>query len=124
MSPHERLGPDDSTRDSSVSVLPDRMRRAIKLSPAASTRESSTSRPWHANLLRNPDFTFHLKNGLRADLSVYATPVTDPAARPRHHPADTARGLVPQQADAHHLQPNVRAHEGRRRWAEGSRNLP
>jgi len=36
---------------------------------------------WHANLLANPDFTFHLKNGIRADLPARATPVTDPAER-------------------------------------------
>lgn len=36
---------------------------------------------WHANLLANPDFTFHLKNGLRADVPARATPVTDPAER-------------------------------------------
>jgi deazaflavin-dependent oxidoreductase (nitroreductase family) len=36
---------------------------------------------WHANLRANPDFTFHLKNGLRADLPARATPVTDPAER-------------------------------------------
>ena len=36
---------------------------------------------WHANLLANPSFTFHLKNGVRADLSARATPVTDPAER-------------------------------------------
>jgi deazaflavin-dependent oxidoreductase (nitroreductase family) len=36
---------------------------------------------WHANLLANPDFTFHLKNGVRVDLAARATPVTDPAER-------------------------------------------
>ncbi|WP_343234243.1 nitroreductase/quinone reductase family protein [Microbacterium salsuginis] len=36
---------------------------------------------WYANLLANPDFTFHLKNGIRADLPARATPVTDPAER-------------------------------------------
>ena len=36
---------------------------------------------WHANMLANPDFTFHLKNGVRADLPARATPVTDPAER-------------------------------------------
>ncbi|WBB61876.1 nitroreductase/quinone reductase family protein [Streptomyces sp. WMMC500] len=36
---------------------------------------------WHANLLANPHFTFHLKNGIRADLPAHATPVTDPAER-------------------------------------------
>ncbi|MFI9554213.1 nitroreductase/quinone reductase family protein [Nonomuraea endophytica] len=36
---------------------------------------------WHANLLADPHFTFHLKNGIRADLPARATPVTDPAER-------------------------------------------
>lgn len=36
---------------------------------------------WHANLLANPNFTFHLKNGIRADLPARATPVTAPAER-------------------------------------------
>ncbi|WP_063129509.1 nitroreductase/quinone reductase family protein [Nocardia fusca] len=36
---------------------------------------------WHANLLADPDFTFHLENGIRADLPARATPVTDPAER-------------------------------------------
>ena len=31
--------------------------------------------------LANPDFTFHLKNAIRADLPALATPVTDPAER-------------------------------------------
>ncbi|SKC66307.1 nitroreductase/quinone reductase family protein [Krasilnikoviella flava] len=36
---------------------------------------------WHANLLADPHFTVHLKNGIRADLPARATPVTDPAER-------------------------------------------
>ncbi|MDG4781163.1 nitroreductase/quinone reductase family protein [Micromonospora sp. WMMD961] len=36
---------------------------------------------WHANLRANPAFTFHLKNGVTADLPAHATPVTDPAER-------------------------------------------
>lgn len=39
------------------------------------------STDWHANLLADPFFTFHLKNGVRADLSARATPVTDPTER-------------------------------------------
>jgi deazaflavin-dependent oxidoreductase (nitroreductase family) len=35
------------------------------------------ARSWYANLLANPDFTFHLKNGVRADLKATATPVLD-----------------------------------------------
>ena len=35
------------------------------------------SRGWYANLLANPEFTFHLKNGVRADLAASAEPVLD-----------------------------------------------
>jgi len=35
------------------------------------------ARSWYANLLANPEFTFHLKNGVRADLKATATPVLD-----------------------------------------------
>jgi deazaflavin-dependent oxidoreductase (nitroreductase family) len=38
-------------------------------------------RDWYANLLANPDFTFHLKQSVAADLLARATPITDPAAR-------------------------------------------
>lgn len=38
-------------------------------------------RSWFANLLANPNFTFHLKNGVRADLPAVATPVRDPEQR-------------------------------------------
>ena len=41
------------------------------------------SRGWYANLLANPEFTFHLKNGVRADLAATAEPVLDGADR-RH----------------------------------------
>ncbi|CAN5161954.1 hypothetical protein BH09ACT1_BH09ACT1_15400 [soil metagenome] len=41
------------------------------------------SRSWYANLLANPAFTFHLKNGLRADLPAWAEPVLDPIERRR-----------------------------------------
>ncbi|MEU6630290.1 nitroreductase/quinone reductase family protein [Streptomyces parvus] len=36
---------------------------------------------WYANLLANPDFTLHLKHGVRADLPARAEPVTDPERR-------------------------------------------
>lgn len=99
-----------------TSHLPDHVRRAIEITPAAGTRERTidittrgrrTGRPrrieifffraagrtylcsgagngatsWHANLLAHPEFTFHLKNGVRADLPARATPVTDPEER-------------------------------------------
>lgn len=44
---------------------------------------SPARRSWYANLLRNPDFTFHLKNGIRADLEAHAEPVLGRADRSR-----------------------------------------
>jgi deazaflavin-dependent oxidoreductase (nitroreductase family) len=38
-------------------------------------------RDWYANLLANPDFTFHLKRSAQADLPARARPVTDPGER-------------------------------------------
>jgi hypothetical protein len=38
-------------------------------------------RDWYANLLADPAFTFHLKEGMTADLPARATPITDEAAR-------------------------------------------
>lgn len=38
-------------------------------------------RGWYANLLANPEFTFHLKESVRADLAGTARPVTDPIER-------------------------------------------
>jgi hypothetical protein len=96
--------------------LPHEIRRAIKITPGAGTRERivditttrrRTGRPrlieiffyrangatylcsgaggaatsWYANLRANPAFTFHLKNGIRADLPAHATAVTDPTER-------------------------------------------
>ncbi|GAB3603600.1 hypothetical protein GCM10027586_06750 [Kineococcus gypseus] len=40
-------------------------------------------RSWYANLLAHPDFTFHLKNEVRADLPARAEPVLDPEERRR-----------------------------------------
>ena len=39
------------------------------------------TRDWHANLLAHPEFTFHLKGSVRADLRARATPILDPARR-------------------------------------------
>jgi hypothetical protein len=102
-------GPAPAARpDASLSHLPDDVRRAVEITPAAGTRERivdittrgrRTGRPrrieiffyraagrtylcsgagggatgWHANLLADPRFTFHLKNGVRADLPARAT---------------------------------------------------
>jgi deazaflavin-dependent oxidoreductase (nitroreductase family) len=38
-------------------------------------------RDWYANLVANPAFQLHLKEGVVADLAARATPITDPAAR-------------------------------------------
>lgn len=38
-------------------------------------------RGWYANLLANPEFTFHLKGSLKADLPARATPVQGEAQR-------------------------------------------
>ncbi|MEV5904846.1 nitroreductase family deazaflavin-dependent oxidoreductase [Streptomyces sp. NBC_00015] len=45
----------------------------------------SSGRPtsWYANLLAHPDFTVHLKHGVRADLPARAVPVTDEEERRR-----------------------------------------
>ena len=40
-------------------------------------------RDWYANLVTHPEFTFHLKNGVQADLAAHAHPVSDPAERVR-----------------------------------------
>ncbi|MEV2246261.1 nitroreductase/quinone reductase family protein [Streptomyces sp. NPDC049970] len=38
---------------------------------------------WYANLFAHPDFTFHLKHGIRADLPAQAIPVTQREERHR-----------------------------------------
>jgi len=38
---------------------------------------------WYANLIADPNFTFHLKNGVVADLPAIATPITDEDERRR-----------------------------------------
>src|SRR5579883_2704184 len=38
-------------------------------------------RSWYANMLADPAFTFHLKQGVTADLPARATPITDEATR-------------------------------------------
>jgi len=40
-------------------------------------------RDWYANLLSNPNFTFHLKESAKADLPARARPVTDPEEKRR-----------------------------------------
>jgi hypothetical protein len=38
-------------------------------------------RDWYANLLVHPEFTFHLKHSVRADIPARATPILDQARR-------------------------------------------
>jgi len=38
-------------------------------------------RDWYANLVAHPEFTFHLKQSLKADLPARATPILDMARR-------------------------------------------
>lgn len=38
-------------------------------------------RDWYANLVAHPDFTFHLKQSLQADIPARATPITDEPTR-------------------------------------------
>ena len=38
-------------------------------------------RSWFANLLANPDFTFHLKESVRADLPAEARPIVEDGER-------------------------------------------
>lgn len=38
-------------------------------------------RDWYANLLANPEFMFHLKRRIKADLSARARPIRDEAER-------------------------------------------
>jgi deazaflavin-dependent oxidoreductase (nitroreductase family) len=40
-------------------------------------------RGWYANLVSNPEFTFHLKGPVKADLPARARAITDPAERTR-----------------------------------------
>lgn len=40
-------------------------------------------RAWYSNLLQHPQFTFHLKNSVRADIPATATPVLDQHERER-----------------------------------------
>jgi deazaflavin-dependent oxidoreductase (nitroreductase family) len=42
---------------------------------------SPGTRGWYANLLAHPDFTFHLKGSVRADLQATARPITEEEER-------------------------------------------
>lgn len=45
------------------------------------TGKPGFKRDWLANMVANPDFTLHLKHGVKADLAAKATPITDEAER-------------------------------------------
>ena len=47
------------------------------------TTPPPATRSWYANLLANPAFTFHLKNGVRADLAAEGEPVLNRGERHR-----------------------------------------
>jgi deazaflavin-dependent oxidoreductase (nitroreductase family) len=42
---------------------------------------SPGTRAWYANLIANPEFTFHLKGSVQADLPAVARPITDEEER-------------------------------------------
>jgi deazaflavin-dependent oxidoreductase (nitroreductase family) len=42
---------------------------------------SPGTRAWYANLVANPEFTFHLKGSIQADLPAVARPITDQEER-------------------------------------------
>jgi deazaflavin-dependent oxidoreductase (nitroreductase family) len=42
---------------------------------------SPGTRDWYANLIANPEFTFHLKGSVQADLLAVARPITDEEER-------------------------------------------
>jgi deazaflavin-dependent oxidoreductase (nitroreductase family) len=50
---------------------------------------SPGTRDWYANLLANPEFTFHLKGSVRADLPAVARPISDEDERRK-----VARGIL------------------------------
>lgn len=45
------------------------------------TGRPGRTRDWYRNMVAHPDFTFHLKNTVQADIPATATPITDVAAR-------------------------------------------
>ncbi|GGF17729.1 nitroreductase/quinone reductase family protein [Subtercola lobariae] len=51
-------------------------------------------RSWYANLVADPEFTFHLKQSTTADLAATARPVTEPAER-----EEVFAGILPPLAD-------------------------
>lgn len=63
------------------------------------------ARDWYANLLSHPDFTFHLKGSIDADLHARARPITD---------RDERRQILSRIVGRHHDQEELE------RWVEAS----
>jgi hypothetical protein len=72
-------------------------------------------RSWYANLRANPAFTFHLKNGVRADLAAHAEPVPDADVR-RH----VFRAIVDDLNQPHHAAYLSQPVESVDQWMQGS----
>ncbi|MCJ2520411.1 MAG: nitroreductase/quinone reductase family protein [Candidatus Thermoplasmatota archaeon] len=62
-------------------------------------------RSWYANLVVNPEFTFHIKGSVQADLPARAVPVIDKARR-----RDILSRILPRLGGQDELEP----------WVEGS----
>ncbi|MEE9600345.1 MAG: nitroreductase/quinone reductase family protein [Thermoplasmata archaeon] len=62
-------------------------------------------RSWYANLVVNPEFTFHIKGSVQADLPARAVPVIDKARR-----RDILSQILPRLGEQDELEP----------WVEGS----
>lgn len=45
------------------------------------TGQPGRKRDWYRNMLKHPEFTFHLKQSVHADLSAMAQPITDEDSR-------------------------------------------
>ena len=66
---------------------------------------SPGSRDWYANLVANPQFTFHLKQSAQADLPARATSIRDPNRR---------RDIFSR------IQQKIGGHRDLQAWLEGS----
>ncbi len=66
---------------------------------------SPGSRDWYANLVANPQFTFHLKQSAQADLAARATSIRDP---------DQRRDIISR------IHQKIGGHRDLQAWLEGS----
>lgn len=64
-----------SGKDRRIEIWFHRVGEQIYISGSPSTRD------WYANMVAHPNFVFHLKGSLVADLRARATAITDPSAR-------------------------------------------